>query len=121
MQGTTGTYAINGTNFSLPPSKGKWMQRDSLGLDGNNRPIYPSIREYEMTWELMPISDLKQIIDASLMSVTGTVVADLPKWGDTDFTFYSYSGTVFREPEVGEYFVDHVTDVRLMIGNIRTN
>ena len=58
---------------------------------------------------------------ASLMSVTGTVVVDLPKWGDTDFTYFSYNGTVFREPEVGDFFVNHVTDVRLVIGNIRTN
>lgn len=121
MQGTTGSYAVNGTTLTLQPSKARWMQRDSIGTDGNNRPIYPAIREYELSWDLIPTSDLKQIIDASLMSVTGTLVMDLPKWGDTAYTFYSYSGTVMREPEVGEWFVDHVTDVRVIIANIRTN
>lgn len=79
MDGYSGSFAINGTNLSLPPSEGGWIIRDELGRDGNNRPIYPAIRQFEMQWALMPISDLFQVINAQLASVTGSIVSDLPK------------------------------------------
>lgn len=120
--GFSGTYAINGINLTLPPSESGWVQRDAIGIDGNGRNIYPAIREYEMKWELIPTSALKQIIDAQLsVANTGTLVVDLPKWGDLDYIFYSYSGCFVEEPNIGSYFVDHVTDVTLVITNIRTN
>lgn len=120
MQGITGTFAINGTDLTLQPSTSKWLGRDDLGTDGNNRAIYPAFREYEMSFELMPVSDLAQLINAQLSSVTGTLVMDLPQWGASTYTFKSYSGTSAREPEIGEYFIDHVSSVRWLIANIRT-
>lgn len=121
MNGTTGSYAMNGTRLSLQPTYGNWQTRQELGRDGNNRPLYPAIREFEMGWDLMPTSDLKQIIDAQLTTTTGTVVFDLPKWGDTLYTYYSYSGTIVNEVTVGQYFAEHVQNVRLIVSNIRTN
>jgi hypothetical protein len=121
MNGTSGSYAINGVELSLQPSTANWVGRDKLGTDGNNRPIYPSIHSFEMKWELMPVSDLSRLINAQLSSVTGSLVVDLPKWGDANYTFYSYSGTYVDEPEVGEYFVEHITNVRFLINNVRTN
>ena len=121
MQGTSGSYAINGTALTLQPSFANWVARAEVGVDGFNRPVYPAIREYEIGWELISTTDLKQIIDAGLsVSNTGTLVWDLPKWGDADYTYYSYSGTIMREPEVGNYFVGYVMDVRIVIGNVRT-
>jgi hypothetical protein len=120
MNGTSGSYAINGVELSLQPSTANWVGRDKLGTDGNNRPIYPSIHSFEMKWELMPVSDLSRLINAQLSSVTGSLVVDLPKWGDANYTFYSYSGTYVDEPEVGEYFVEHVTNVRFLISGIKT-
>lgn len=120
MDGYSGTYALNGINLLLPPTEGAWVQRDTVGMDGNGRPIYPSVREFTMKWELMPTSALKQIIDAQRATAnTGSVVVDLPKWGDVDYIWYSYSGTFIHEVSVGAYFVDHVTDVNLVISNIR--
>jgi hypothetical protein len=121
MIGTTGSFAINGTRISLQPSTHKWSGRSELGVDGNNRPLYPAIREFEMSWDLMPVSDLAQLINAQLASVTGTLVMDLPQWGSSIYTFYSYSGTVAREPQVGQYFSEHVESVIWVVGNIRTN
>ena len=121
MQGTSGSFAINGVVLSLQPSVHRWTGRDILGTDGNGRPLYPALREYEMVFDLVPTSDLVQLVNAQLSSVTGTLVMDLPKWGDSTYTFYSYSGTVAREPEVGEYFIDHVKSVKWLISNIRTN
>lgn len=121
MQGTTGTYAINGVNFSLPPTEGGWSARDIIGVDGGGHPIYPAVREFEMSWGLASPSDVKQINDAYLsIQNTGTIVFDLPKWGSSDYTYYSYSGCTMREPEVGRYFNGYIQDVRLVITKVRT-
>lgn len=122
MQGYSGTYALNGTNLSLPPSEGTWGGREIIGMDGNGRPIYPSIREFTMTWNLISVSDLKSIIDAQLsVANTGSSVVDLPKWGDVGYLFYSYSGAYVNEPKVGKYFAEHIESVTLVVSNIRTN
>jgi hypothetical protein len=119
-QGASGTFAVFGTNISQPTS-GRWSQRSQIGTDGNNKPVYPTVRDFEMAWNLMPTSELKTIIDYSLASQTGTLVVDLPKWGDANYIFYSYSGTVSEEPSVGEYFSGYVLDVKWNLTNIRTN
>ena len=121
MQGTSGTYAINGTAFLLPPTKSNWEVRDTLGRDGNNRPIYPAFRDYNFSWDIMSTTEINQIINAQLSSVTGTLVMDLPKWGDTTYQFFSYSGTIANEPSVGEYFTTYVMNVSWKISNVRTN
>jgi hypothetical protein len=122
-QGVTGTYAINGTDLSLQPSTGQWLGRDILGTDGNGRAIYPNIRSFEMSWDVMPIVDLHQITDLQEASDTSPLVVDLPRWatGINDYQFRSYSGTYAEEPVVGQYFEQHVMEVKLVIRNIRTN
>ena len=120
MQGTTGSYAINGIQFVLQPTEGHWEDRDTLGMDGGGHPVYPSTRTFEISWVLASPTDVKQIIDAyNAVSNTGTVVFDLPKWGDMDFTFYSYSGCTMQEPVIGPYFNGYITDVKLVIHKVR--
>jgi hypothetical protein len=121
MNGFSGTYAVNGTNFLLQPSVGNWVVRNELGRDGNNKPIYPAIRDYELQWDLIDSASLNQLINMQQASVTGAVVVDLPKWGDANYLFYSYSGTVVDEPTVGEYFMGYSSSVKLILRNIRTN
>lgn len=122
-QGFSGSYAINGVNFTLQPTQGNWAGRNLLGIDGEGHAIYPTIREFEVSWGIMSTAELKQIIDAQLAAGnTGTLVFDLPKWGDVDYKFFSYSGCTLREPEVGPYFAGGwIEDVKLIITNIRTN
>lgn len=122
MQGASGTYAINGVNFQQNPTDGRWKTRTNYGMDGNAHPIYPLKRDFELSWNYMPIADLYQIINTfNSIGTTGSVVMDLPQWGATSYVFKSYSGTTFLEPEVGQYFVEHASDVRLVITNVRTN
>lgn len=122
MIGYSGTYAFNGSNLQLPPSEGQWGQRESIGMDGNGRPIYPSVRTFTMTWNLMSVNDLQQLINAQLaVANTGSSVVDLPKWGASAYLFESYSGAFVNEPSVGKYFAEHVEDVNLLITNVRTN
>lgn len=119
MQGYSGSYAINGLKL-LQPTNHQWVEFDILGIDGNGRPVYPQIGEYQLEWGLMPTSDLKTLIDfANFSLTTGTCVVDLPKWGDNDYLFYSYSGTYISRPTVGSYFAEHVENVRLIVRNIR--
>jgi hypothetical protein len=120
--GLSGTYAFGNINLSLPPTTGKWIERTGYGMDGGGHPVYGSVRKFELEWELISPSDAKQIIDVyDSVGNTGTVVSCLPKWGDTNFTFYNYSGTTLQEPEVGTYFQGYIESVKLLILNIRTN
>ena len=121
MQGYTGSYAINGTNLILQPSAGSWETKDILGIDGNGHPVYPQLREFNLQWGLMSPSDFQQVQDFyNQCDNTGTVVVDLPKFGDAGYQFYSYSGCTLREPSIGEYFNGYITDVSLRVMKVRT-
>lgn len=119
--GLSGTYAINDTNLQLQPTSGKWVERTQYGTDGSGHPIYSAFRNFELTWDLINTADVKQLIDFyNTVSSTGTVVACLPKWGDTNYTFHNYSGTTMGEPVVDTYFQSHLQSVKLLLINIRT-
>jgi hypothetical protein len=118
--GFSGSYGINGVALTLQPSEGRWEAKSTLGRDGEGRPIYPAIGEFTLSWGLMSTSEFKQLNDVYLsVSNSGTVVSELPKWGDVDYLYYAYSGTIVDRPTVGAYFVGYVSDVRMTIGKIR--
>lgn len=120
MNGTSGSYAVNGTAFTLQPSEGKWEQKDIIGRDGSGRAIYPAMTDFTMTWGLVSTAEFKQLNDFyEYVSNTGTLVVDLPKWGDTNYTFYSYTGAFVNRPTAGAYFERYVTDVQLVVTGIR--
>ena len=122
MVGLSGTYAFNGTDLLLQPTSGKWQERTNYGLDGGAHPVYPAVRNFELTWQLISPSDAQQIITFyNAISNTGTVVACLPEWGASAYQFRNYSGASLQEPTVGEYFNEHITEVRLLILNVLTN
>jgi len=120
--GLSGSYALNGTNLTLQPTEGRWGERDSFGMDGSGHPIYPSVRTFELSWELISTSELQQVINFfNAVGNTGTVVADLPQYGAAAYQFYAYSGCTLNEVMVGAYFQEYVQDTKLLILNIRTN
>ena len=120
MQGVTGSYAINGTKLSLQPTDGKWEDKGILGIDGNGRARYPAVTEFTLSWGLISTSDFAQLNNFYLsVENTGTVVVDLPKWGDSSYTYYSYSGTHLSRLTAGKYFSEHIQDVQLVVTNIR--
>lgn len=119
--GYSGSYAINGTNLILPPTEAGWENRNELGIDGGGHPVYPAVRQFDFSWGIAHPNDVKQILDAyEAVSNTGTVVFDLPRWGDADYIFDSYSGCTMREPQVGNYFEGYFKDVRLTLLLVRT-
>jgi hypothetical protein len=118
MIGLSGTYAVNA--IDICPEGAQWADRPVIGTDGNGHPIYSSLREFEFSWGLMSMSDFSVLYSArQLVGSTGTVTVDLPDLSASDFRFTRYSGTIVHEPSVGQFFVDHVSDVRLLISNIR--
>ena len=120
-QGYSGSYAVNGVNIPKP-STGKWEQKEMIARNGYGIPTYPSVTDFTLTWGILSTSELNQLLSFHLyVQNTGTVVTDLPKWGDAGYLFYSYSGTVVNRPSVGAYFVEYVEDVQLVISNIRVS
>jgi hypothetical protein len=115
------TYKINNTELSLQPSRGRWIPRQAVGIDGSGHPVYPGVRQFELVWELTDITDFNQLqVFFNTVISTGTAVASLPKYGASTYVFYDYSGCTLGEPEMGEYFTEHHTRVKLLIANIST-
>ena len=116
------TYKIGGTEITTQPTSGRWIPKQPIGIDGNGHAIYPGVREYELKWQLVNISDYNQLVGFfNSIGNTGTVVVDLPQFGAATYTFYSYSGCVLREPEANQYFAGAgQQDVLLVVSNIRT-
>ena len=120
MQGTSGTYAFNGTPLLLMPTEAKWTGKDLIGISGNGRPTYPAVREFEMKWGLMDMDSFAQIQGFyNNVQSTGTYVVDLPKYATAPYQFYSYSGCTLQEPQVGIFFEQWVEDVSLLILRVK--
>lgn len=120
-QGITGTFAINGVELLAQPTEHKWVDRNSIGISGEARPVYPSVRQYELTWNFLSMEEFAQINTFyNSVASSGTVVADLPKWATYPYQFFSYSGCTLKEPTVGNFFVGYVSDVSLLILKVRT-
>lgn len=117
--GYSGTYALNGTEI-LKPTSHRWVEREMIGVDGNGRTLYPTMGEFELSWQLMSVSDLQTLINFARASQTGTVVSDLPEWGAAGYLFKSYSGTYVNRPAIDNYFAEYVEGVTLTISNVRT-
>ena len=114
-------YKINGTELSLQPTSGRWVERGVQGFDGGGHPVYPAPREFELRWQLISATDSNQIqAFFNGVAATGTAVVDLPKYMESSYTFYSYSGCTLGEPSVGEFFQSHQSDLILIVHNIRT-
>jgi hypothetical protein len=114
-------FKINGTTITLQPTSHRWVNRDQMAIDGNQHPAYPGIRSYELKWELISASDWNQLQGFfNTVGVTGSVVATLPKFADSTYNFFDYTGCVLSEPQVNDYFEEHVSDVILVVSRIRT-
>lgn len=113
-------YKINNISLYLQPESGRWMPRQMQGQDGAGHPVYPVPREFEMSWSYMDASGLYQLQNFyNLVGNTGTISVDLPKYAGQPYAFYTYSGCTMSEPEVGKFFEEHYSDVRLIIYKVK--
>src|SRR5512139_3802139 len=114
-------YKINGTAFPIQPTLGRWIPKQAMGITGDGHAIYPGVREFEIRWGLLDATGTNQLQNFfETIGITGTAVAELPKYAAPDWIFYAYTGCLVREPEFGMYFNQYTTDVTLLITNIRT-
>ena len=111
----TNDYRFNGTSLLIQPTEGQWDKRTQYGNDGIGHPIYATPRNFNLSWGFMNTEEFQQLM--SFYSPTGTIVASLPGWNVTPYTFIPYSGTVMSEPEVGAYFDNYYTDVKVNLIN----
>ncbi len=118
----SGTYAVNTTDFLLTPETGRWIDRLLVGVDGNGRAIYAATRQFECRWSLLSPAQFNQLqVWWTTIGQTGTVTADLPRYGDNTYNFYRYSGVYVQEPRQGSYFQENEQDATLLIVNIKTH
>jgi hypothetical protein len=120
MSGTVfNTFAFNGTVLDAQPTTHGWVHKEPIGIDGNGIAIYPNFGSYEMRWDFLSTDQFDQIYDYfNNQGTTGSVVAALPKWHTSPYQFYSYSGSVLREPEYKDWFQNYYTDTKLLIVRI---
>lgn len=115
------TYKLNGEEFVQQPTTGRWLPRSIFGIAGNGHAIYSGVRQFEITWNITSPSGTYQLQNwFETILATGTAVVDLPKYGDAEYQFFSYSGCAVREPEYSPYFSENITSVSLLITNIKT-
>jgi len=113
-------YKINGTLLAAQPTSGQWLDRDEIGITGNGHGVYPSLRSFQIRWDFMTYSQFDEVHDFfESNNITGTVVVNIPKYKSTTYEFFAYSGAVLREPQVGELYEQHVSDVTLIIARIQ--
>lgn len=116
--GLTGSYAVNAVDIC--PENGQWIPKPALGIDGNGHSVYPAMKDFEMSWGFISMSDFNTLYNAYLLvSNTGTITVDLPDITASDFRFRRFSGAILHEPQTSQYFEGYMTDVRLLITNIR--
>lgn len=114
-------WVINGT-IVVPPTTGRWMPRRALDQQGDNRPIYPGVRQFQMSWILQSFEDWAEVQSLySAVEASGTSVVRIPGFPTADpqsYAFREYSGTTLNEPQTGPIFETYPSRVVLLINNI---
>lgn len=111
-------YKINGIDFPIQPSSGKWIPKNVLGIDGSGHTVYSGIGQFEITWDMVSVDEYNSLLSLVDMSNTGTIVAELPKYGAPSWVYYGYTGSIIGEPSIGEYFETYYSNVVLLVTSI---
>jgi hypothetical protein len=116
---STGTYAIFGTEFTIQPTYGQWVNRNPIGISGDGHEIYGRTHEFECYWSLVSQDAIQQLNNYFLqVGISGTLVIALPEYGSSTYEFINYTGCTISELERRDYFSEHTKDVKLRIRNI---
>jgi len=114
------TFALNGTTIAQP-TEHSWVERSEIGVDGNGISIYPAVRQYQLKWDFIDTEEFNTIYSAFLaQGVTGSVVANLPKWNTNPYQFYNYSGCQIRELTYDNWFQNYYGGAKLLLVKILT-
>lgn len=115
------SYKINGTEFLIQPTTGRWLPRETIGVDGNGRQVYVGVRSFELKWQLIDTQTYNQLLGFyNAFSISGTASVDLPAYGNAYYGFTGYAGCVLDEPQIDVYFTEHHLNASMLITNIVT-
>lgn len=113
-------YKINGTEITLQPTSGRWINRDPLGFTGDGHIDYSGVREFEMKWQLISMDEAQQLQGFfNAIGLTGTVSVDIPRYR-YPWAFYTYSGCTLGEPTGDQFFEEYETNVTMLVYGIVT-
>lgn len=114
------TYKINGSAFIIQPTSGQWLEPTRVDVDGNGHPIYSAVTSFQLSWANLSPSGTYQLYQFfRTLTITGSAVVDLPRFGHNSYSFYSYTGCVVQLPLMGDYFYGQTLDVNLLVTKIR--
>jgi hypothetical protein len=114
------TYKINGTELDPQPTDGKWVEPQILDEDGDGRALYPAVYEFEMMWQLAAPTLFASLLQTWRgVSVSGTVVVELPQYNSSTYQFYAYSGVLIDQPTIDPYFQGHNKGIKVKVKNVR--
>ena len=115
---------IIGGNVAYAPFSGRWMPRQVVDVQGDNRPIYSPVRAYELRWRLLFYEEWANLQTFfNQIESSGSYAVQLPTFPSVTGSSHSYSlysGCTMSEPQVGPFFETHPRQVVLIIGNITT-
>lgn len=115
------TVKFDGVELSLQPTAIRWYPQEPLDISGDGHGVYPAVRQCHLRWGIMSMAEAGELFDKfDAQGSTGTIVVDLPQYWNSPWGFYSYSGCILREPQIGEFFTEHIKEVLLIVDNIRT-
>lgn len=110
---------LNGSVFPQQPTDHHWLDRDSIGTDGNGMLVYVAPRQYELKFDFLDTDTWDTMYSYFIaQGVTGTVVATLPAWDASPYQFKNYSGCIIREMTHEAWFQNYYQNVRLLIVRI---
>lgn len=112
---------LNGTPFLQQPTDHNWIERESIGVDGNGVSVLVAPRQYQMKWDFLDTDAFQDINNQYIaQGITGSVVVTLPTWVGNPYQFTNYSGCIIRELAFDNYFQNWYSNVRLLIVRINT-
>lgn len=113
-------YEINSQALLLAPETARWLNRDSVGIDGSNRNTYEPNRSFELGWSIMSGAQFSQLCDFyEEVANTGTVDVVLPEHCADLWTGLHYTAKL-DEPRSRGYWNTYHMGVKMRIRDIRT-
>lgn len=114
----TGTYLVFGQTLPIEPTDGGWIPQRQLGRTGAGFETLSPVFSFEITWGLLKKSEFSELMSIYYSTSGSFVPCSLPEFDSATYEFYGYTGCVVNKPTFGKYFVETVTNVRLLITNI---
>lgn len=113
-------YEINGQTLLLCPESGRWLDRESIGIDGSGRNNYEPNRSFELRWGPMSMEQHAQLCDLyQSVSRTGTADVVLPLLCGDTWTGVHYAAHM-DEPTFESYWEQNLLGTRVVFRDIRT-